>query len=386
MTWLAALTFVLFLGAMVDVGFGMRRLRRLDAQPPRHDGGWPSVSVVIPARNEELHLAEALQSVLALDYPRIDVLVVDDRSTDATPRILADLSRRHPRLRTLSVTDLPAGWMGKNHALALGSGRTTGDLLLFTDADVVLAPDALRRAVAILEADALDHLAVAPRIVARSFPLRCMVATFGLYFTLFARPWRVAVAGTRESIGIGAFNLVRRRTYDAIGTHARVRMAPDDDLQLGRAIKHDGHRQALALSGGLVQVEWYASVRELVAGLMKNAFAGLDYRVSAVAGAVIALLTINVWPFVALGVVSGLAWWLNLSVTLAAVALFVLHTRMYGARGEEVVLYPLATLLFCWILVRAAWMALWTGGIEWRGRHYPLAEIRAARASATPPA
>ncbi|WP_239493194.1 glycosyltransferase [Luteitalea sp. TBR-22] len=379
MSWLAAVTLLLFLGALVDVGVGMRRLRRLDGPPAPPPGRWPSLSVVIPARNEARHLAEALQSVLALDYPALEILVVDDRSTDATPQILEELARRHPTLRVTTVTDLPDGWMGKNHALSVGAGLTEGELLLFTDADVVMAPDAVRRAVAILEADGLDHLAVAPRIVARSFALRCMVATFGLYFTLFMRPWRASTPGARESIGIGAFNLVRRRTYEAIGTHARVRMAPDDDLQLGRAIKGDGHRQALALSGALVSVEWYASVRELVAGLMKNAFAGLDYRVSLVAGSVVALLVINVWPFVALLTASGPTWWLNLAVATAAVTLFVTHTRMHGGRGGEVVMYPLATLLFCWILVRAAWMALGTGGIEWRGRRYPLDRIRAAR-------
>lgn len=379
MVLLAVATLVAFVVAFVDIALGMGRLRRLDAPSPAAPASWPAVSVVIPARNEARHLEEALQSVLALDYPALEVLVVDDRSTDATPRILADLAARHPRLRVASVADLPPGWMGKNHALALGASQTTGDLLLFTDADVVMAPDALRRAVAILEADGRDHVAVAPRIIAQSFALRCMVATFGLFFTLHTRPWRVSVPGSRESIGIGAFNLLRRRTYDAIGTHARVRMAPDDDLQLGKAIKADGHRQALVLSGALVQVEWYASVRELVAGLMKNAFAGLDYRVSAVVASVAALLVINVWPFVALGITSGLVWGLNLAVAIAAIAVFVLHTRMYGARGEEVLLYPFATLLFCWILLRAAWLALWTGGIEWRGRTYSLAEIRAAR-------
>ena len=378
MALLAAATLALFLVAIVDVGVGMRRLRRLDAAPPP-PARWPSVSIVIPARNEERHVGDALRSVLALDYPQVDVLLIDDRSTDRTAAIVADVARTHPRLRVAQVETLPDGWVGKSHALAMGARLTEGEWLLFTDADVVMAPDALRRAVAIVEADRLDHLAVAPRVIARTFLLASVVATFGLFFTLFTRPWRVPRPGTREHIGIGAFNLVRRSTYEAIGTHARIRLAPDDDLQLGKAIKLDGHRQALALSAGLVQVEWYASVPELVNGLMKNAFAGLGYRVWAVVASVVALLAINVWPFVALLVADGVAWRLNAAVVACAAGLFVLHTRMYGSRGAEVVAYPFAAVLFCWILVRAAWLALSSGAIEWRGRRYALDELRATR-------
>jgi glycosyltransferase involved in cell wall biosynthesis len=379
-TILALVTLVIFLVAIVDVGVGMRRLRRLDAvrQPPA-PATWPAVSVVIPARDEERHIGDALRSVLALDYPAVEVLLVDDRSTDRTAAIVDAIRLTHPHLRVVRVEHLPEGWMGKCHALAVGAAQTTGEVLLFTDADVVFAPDALRRAVAVLEADALDHLAVAPRIIAPTFALACMVATFGLFFTLFTRPWRVPVRGSREHIGIGAFNLVRRGAYEAIGGHARVRACPDDDLQLGRALKRDGHRQALALSGGVIAVEWYASVRELVDGLMKNAFAGLGYRVSAVVASVVALFVINVWPFLALLVTDGRVWQLNAIVAACAVGLFVLHTRMYGSRGVEVLLYPAGALLFCWILLRAAWLALSTGGIEWRGRFYTLEEIRAYR-------
>ena len=380
MTILALLTLLAHLGALLEIGRGMRRVHRLGATPasiaPRT---WPSLSVVIAARDEEANVEHTLRSMLALDYPGLHVVLVDDRSTDRTHAIARAVAREDPRLRVLQVAFLPGGWVGKSHALTVGAQAAAGDLLLFTDADVVMAPEAARRAVALLEAQHLDHLAVAPRIVTRSFPLAVAMATFGLFFMIFSRPWRVPIPGTREHIGIGAFNLVRRRTYEAIGTHARIALAPDDDLQLGKAIKVDGHRSALALSDGLVAVEWYPSVRALVDGLMKNAFAGLGYRVSAVVASVAALLVINVWPFVALAVVSGPAWWMNLAVVLSAVALFVTHARLQGGRGGEVVGYPLATLLFCWVLVRAAWLALSTGAIEWRGRSYRLEELRATR-------
>jgi hypothetical protein len=126
-------------------------------------------------------------------------------------------------------------------------------------------------------------------------------------------------------------------------------------------------------------VEWYASLRELVDGLMKNAFAGLGYSVPAVVGSCMALVLLNVWPFAALLVTGGVTWWLNAATVVCAATLFVVHARIYGSSGWQVVGYPAAVLLFCWILVRSAWLALSRGAIEWRGRRYPLDALRRAR-------
>ncbi|MCI5159154.1 MAG: glycosyltransferase family 2 protein, partial [Candidatus Electrothrix sp. AUS1_2] len=135
-------------------------MERLEKIPPLEGDKPPSVSVIIPACNEEQELETALTSVLSLDYPNLEIIVLDDRSTDATPQILDRMASQHPRLRVIHITELPAGWLGKNHALHLGAARATGEYLLFTDADVHYTPDTLRRAVARMETRTLDHLSL----------------------------------------------------------------------------------------------------------------------------------------------------------------------------------------------------------------------------------
>src|SRR6185295_10642022 len=158
---LAAVTLLIHLATAVAIWRGTRSIRFLADQPPL-SGPLPRVSIVIPARNEERHVEEALQSVLALDYENLEIDVVDDRSTDHTGEILDRMAAANPRLRVVHIRELPPSWLGKNHALELGGRKAAGDYLLFTDADIVMEPTALRRAVGVMEAGGIDHLTVAP--------------------------------------------------------------------------------------------------------------------------------------------------------------------------------------------------------------------------------
>ena len=208
----------------------------------------PSVSIVVAARDEKEAVEAALRSLLEQDYPgHLEVIAVDDRSSDGTGEVMAGLAARMPgRLRHLRVDSLPAGWLGKNHALWLGSGEAEGGWLLFTDADVRFEPDCVRLAVRHAVNEGLDHLALAPELVSRGTALKSFVAAFVLIFEVTQRPWRVSDSDAKESVGVGAFNLVRREAYEGAGTHEAVRMRPDDDLRLGRALKEAGFRQGVA--------------------------------------------------------------------------------------------------------------------------------------------
>src|SRR5215210_3285113 len=164
---LALGTFLLHLATAFEILRGSRSIRRLRDVPPL-GGPRPRVSIIIPARNEERNVEEALRSVLALDYDNLEIEVVDDRSTDRTGEILDRMAAAEPRLRIVHVRELPAGWLGKNHALWLGAAKATGEYLLFTDADIVMDPSALRRAVGAMHkadgGDGLDHLTASPEI------------------------------------------------------------------------------------------------------------------------------------------------------------------------------------------------------------------------------
>jgi cellulose synthase/poly-beta-1,6-N-acetylglucosamine synthase-like glycosyltransferase len=361
----------------VDGLRGARSLRRLHDVPPVPDAEAPPASVVIAARNEERNIEHALASVLAQRYGLLEVVVVDDRSTDSTGAILDRMAAANPRLRVVHVTDLPPGWLGKNHALHVGAAEARGEYLLFTDADVVMEPDTLARAVGHMRAERLDHAAAGPRVELPSLPLRVFVVLFTLFFAIAFRPWKVRDPRSPAHIGVGAFNLVRAEAYRAAGGHQPIRMRPDDDLKLGKLMKKHGFRQDFLVATESIRVEWYRTFGELVRGLMKNGFAGVDYRVWFVVAATVAQLLVFVLPWVAVWFTGGAA---QLLFGAAVAMAFVMYAG--AARGQEVsplygVFFPVATLAFLYIVWRATVVTLANDGIDWRGTHYALDELRA---------
>ena len=377
--WLAALTAAGLAAAFGELAVGGRRLRNLHDVAPLAPPAMPAVSVVIAARNEARAIEPALRSVLAQEGERVEVVVVDDRSDDATGAILDRMAAGEPRLRVVHVRELPAGWLGKTHALQVGAAAAGGELLLFTDADVRMRPDTLRRAAAYLLGEGLDHLTVAPRVVMPGAFLQAFGVAFGLFFSLFAKPWKVRDPRSRSHVGIGAFNLLRADAYRRIGSHEAIRMRPDDDMKLGKLVKKHRLAQDFLFGAGQISVEWYASVGEAVRGLRKNGFAGVDYRLHVVVLATIAQLLVFVFPFVAVALTTGPARLLN-----AVAVAIMLGTYAGAARAQRLpawhaVFFPATSLLFLAALWNSTAYTLRHRGIEWRGTHYPLDELRANR-------
>lgn len=351
----------------------------LAAGPPRAGGAERRVSIIVAARDEERHIEAAVRSLLAQSVPDLEVIAVDDRSVDRTPEILAALRREHASLRVVTVRELPEAWLGKNHALHAGAAAATGELLLFVDADVMLAPDALARAARLLELERADHLAVAPDLVLPTWPLALVVNYFMMWFLLWLRPWRARDPRSRAYIGIGAFNLVRADAFRAVGGLTRIPLRPDDDIMLGKLLKRAGFRQAVAAAGGAVSVEWYRTLGELARGFRKNAFAGLRYSLALTLGTVLGNLALAVWPFVGLVLFDGAERALYATAAVAQMAAYAGPAVMQRTRPWLALLYPVASLLFIAILVAAVLRTLRRGGIEWRGTFYPLDQLRANR-------
>ncbi len=368
---LAAATLLGALAVAVEFARGNRSLRRLRDVPPVRSG--PRVSVIVAARNEAGKIEPALQSLLRQDYPNRELIVVNDRSEDQTGQILDRLGG----IQAVHVRELPQGWLGKNHAQHVGAQRATGELLLFTDADVHMEPTAISRAVRYLQEAGLDHLAVAPQLRMPGTLLQMFGGAFTIFFGLYAKPWKARDPNSRRHIGIGAFNLVRAEAYRAIGGHAKIAMRPDDDMKLGKLIKKSGYRQEMLLGDGLLTVEWYSSVGELARGLEKNSFAGVEYNLGVVVASTIAQLLVFVWPVIGLFVTGGPTRWLNAGVVLTLAALYVDNARFHGEKRWHCVAMPLTAVWFLCIIWRATLKTIRNGGIDWRGTHYSLAELKA---------
>jgi glycosyltransferase involved in cell wall biosynthesis len=377
LSYLAIATLVFFVGFGIDLVVGNRSIRFLKDVPSTGNGPGPKVSIIIPARNEERNIREALRSVLSQDYENTEIIVIDDRSTDRTAAILDRMAQEHPRLRVVNVRELPLGWLGKNHALYVGAHQATGDVLLFTDADIVMQPSSVRKAVGYMVTNRLDHLTITPEVRMPGILLDVFVGAFTVFFSLYARPWKARDPKSKRFIGIGGFNLVRAPVYRAVGTHRAIAMRPDDDIKLGKLIKWGGYRQELLFGRDMLRVEWYASLRELIDGLMKNAFAGVNYSILAVVSFSIAQFLLNVWPFLGLFLTHGITRTLNAVILLLIILICWDNARFHNARRWYGIGFPISTLLFIYIIWRSMLMRLANNGIRWRGTHYPLAELRA---------
>ncbi len=384
----------IFLGAvwlsrLIAVGLNMHKIAEItrpeyDAMPVDAFGRVPRVSIVVPARNEAEHIEAALVSLLQLDYPDYEVIAVDDRSEDATGAILDRLQGQwrergeasHHRLKVLHVTELPSGWLGKTHAMWQAGKQATGDWLLFTDADVVFREDALRRAVVYAERNQADHVVLFPTMVMKSAGERMMMAFFQSQFVFAHRPWKVADPKSRDSMGVGAFNMIRRQVYERIGTYQRLRMAVLDDMKLGELVKQEGHRQRCVFGRDLLKLRWVFGAMGMVRNLTKNFFAIFHYNTAFAVLAVCGILIVNLGPFAGVWIAQG---WARAGFIASLATLVAIYAGM-AMRSDispfYVLLHPVGTLLFCYAIVRSVLLTLVRGGVVWRGTMYPLAELR----------
>lgn len=336
----------------------------------------PRVSIIVPARNEETMIEAAVRSLLTIDYPDFELLVVDDRSEDGTGEILERLKAGDARLKVLHVSKLPPGWLGKTHAMWLGGEAATGEWLLFSDADVVHGHDALQRAVQYAEQERASHMVLLPTMQMESVGERMMIPFFEAMFIFMHRPWKVRDPRARDTLGVGAFNLVRRDAYEKIGTYESMRLCVVDDIELGSKVKRAGFASRVALGDGLLMLRWAVGARGVMRNLTKNFFAQMRYSLGFALMASIGLLWLHLGPWVGTIFASG---WARAGYALALSSLLAVYVgiaRRTGSGPAGVLLHPAATVLMVFTLLRSTVLTLWHGGVEWRGTFYPLAELK----------
>jgi glycosyltransferase involved in cell wall biosynthesis len=376
--WIALLAILAFLWiiAAVRIFAGISKMPRLANAIPLPDADCPSVSILISARDEAEGLPQCLTALLAQNYPRFEIIVVNDRSRDATAQILDQFARENKNLKVIHIAELPKGWLGKSYAMVAAHKHATGDWLVFTDADVRFAPDLLRRALGLVKSKQWDHLGVLFFIDLIGFWEKTAVGWWFLSHISWLEPWRVSDPKSRRYFGSGAFQLLRRTAYEEIGTHQKLAMEVVEDIKLGKLVKQSGFKSGVAFSGDDVRVRWYRGLDAIINGLTKNAFPACDYNLGILALNLSLLFTFHLLPYLALVFARGLPQ------ALAGVsALVILILRFYTDRYFRISpLYaftnPLGAALFFYILLRSAFLIYRRGGVVWRDTFYPLDELR----------
>ncbi len=339
---------------------------------------WPKVSLVVPACNEALTILSATQSLLQMDYPNLELLLVDDRSTDGTFEIIQRLAQDDPRVKFVRVNTLPAGWLGKVHALHQGVLASTGEWLLFSDADVHFQMHSLKKAIVDSQRNNLGFLAVTPSIVKGTLLLRIIVAQFVHWASISIDLKRIKDAHYRDSIGTGAFNLIRKSAYDRSRGLEWLKMEVVDDAGIAFELKASKAKVGVLSGLGEIEIEWYPTLIEFIRGLEKNGFAIFQYSLAFLTtvylGVVAIFVGMMIAPFMAQSANTMCFTWLCLSLYLAASALSL--RSMMTISPFVVVLFPFTFVLMPLVFVRSAVLCLWNQGVHWRGTFYPLAELR----------
>jgi hypothetical protein len=350
-------------------------LSALDAPAPH---AWPRLSIIVPARDEASGIEAALASKLACDYDDLEIVVVDDRSTDGTGDIARRLANDDPRLTVARVDTLPPGWLGKLHAMSVGAARASGDWILLSDADVHVARGALRRIIAHAEANAVDFVSVVPRIEPNGAVLdACSVATARTVM-LGGRTWRANDDASGIGVGIGAFNLVRRRALEESPGLAHLRMEVADDVALGAMMKASGARCRFFAARGDVHLVLAETFADLLRSTDKIGFL-LGFSIVRALAAPFLWLAMDLGVPIAALALGGTHAVLGAITLLGLTATHLVMARHFDAPTRGAFLWPLGSLLAAVLFARAGALAWWRGAIVWRGTRYSKADVLAGR-------
>lgn len=381
--WIVTLYSILFCLAWCASFFMVhifRRIRIFEKANPPLPRKWPRLSVVIATCNDAGTIEGAVDTLLHQDYPDLEIILVNDRSTDETGRIIERIARRDPRVRTVHIQHLPPGWLGKVNALHAGTQTSSGEWVLYTDADVYFQQGTLRKAIAFVLADRSDHLSLLPIPRAPSFWLGVVLQTIGGVFVLATRAAQIGKPGSKAFIGTGAFNLVRKAALDRTEGFPWLRMEVVDDVGLGLMLHRSGATSSFAITLHEVSFTWYPSLSAMFKGLEKNFFGILAFY--SIARMIIIVLL--AWAY-ALAPLVALLYSVKIPFLLI-VGLVAYLFIVAGAFGVKIAFrQKLLPLLFVQVghvltslmLLRSGILCVLRGGIIWRGTEYPIDKLRA---------
>lgn len=378
------------------VRFVFRRMDRLSSKSKRFEGPrFPLVSAIIPAKDEEDKLADCLRSVVAQTYPNLEILVVNDRSSDSTPEIAARFAERDPRVRLLSIQELPAGWTGKTHALHVAAATATGEWLWFLDADTKHHPESLS-IVSRYAQDAGAKLAsLVPEMRCETFWEKVVQPLAGIVLMRSYPLFRINDDRDPLAFANGQYILIEKNAYESVGGHEAVRDKFVEDIHLARLVKKRGMPIRTAIGTEIGSTRMYTSLGKLVRGWSRILWDALDRSPWVLAGKIVEPLVFSQTGDLALLVSLGMlaygnaptfAFWLFILSLIHQALKQSLLITMYKLNSPKTasyaLYYPLAGLVTAWICVLSIRMCL-TGRVDWRGTSYGTA--RGSTAVTVPP-
>ncbi|MFC1851418.1 glycosyltransferase [candidate division CSSED10-310 bacterium] len=378
---LVSLGLLYWLANLVYLLVGVRKIRNFAQLKARDLEKWPSVSVIIPARNELKTLEGTFGTHLQSEYPDLEFIMVDDRSTDGTAQFLNQLAIEHKNVCTVHIQELPAGWLGKVHAMHIGQQMATGDWLLFTDADILIKPGTLTKAISLCEENRWDFLSVLPKFN-QTKPVLDAVTTF-IARTIFfgGQIWKAEDPTEKIPSGNGAFLLLRREVFEKSDGFPWLRMEVAVDLGVGLMMKRAGARCVIVKATENVRLNFFTSYKDLKQNIERGGFGIMgQYNIVRIVmlGILTPIIEISPWagflpvglPWLKLcGLIGVIA---SLSIS-AAYASFLKRPLLSG------LLAPLAVFVSSYYIVRAGIIGLINKGISWRETFYPLVHLRRGR-------
>jgi chlorobactene glucosyltransferase len=344
----------------------------------------PLISICIPARNEENNIRNSVESVLGQDYPNIEVIVLNDRSTDSTLTQLAEIASRDSRLLPISGSELPEGWAGKPYALFQASAAARGEWLCFVDADTFLAPQAISSCYAKAIETKADMFTTMNEQILGSFWEKVVMPLVMTALSVGFSPRKVNDPNTRDAIANGQFIMIRRTVYDSIGGHKKVKDQIVEDKAISEQVKWNGHHLVVADGSQVIRTRMYTDLPSMWEGWTKNIYLGLsDHPAMLMLGAfgatiaLIAALFLPIWPLLGINWYFNDGKWLAVTVIIEALVIWasVIYVRARVARGMKISAWyalttPLGAGVFASMMLASAWKVISGQGVTWRGRTY----------------
>lgn len=336
----------------------------------------PKLSIIVAGRNEEKRIGDAVHSMATTSYPDFFIIAVDDRSDDKTGIILDAVAANHSNVSVIHVKELPSGWLGKTHALQSGLLAADGEWILFTDADIQFSNDVLKKAVFYCQSNRIDHMTIYPEILHGSIWEVGFIAAFGLLFSFDRPSWKVENPNSKKFLGIGAFNLIRKRSLESIGNFDHIKLSIDDDIRLGEILKAHGFRSKVAFGVNHLALRWQENLGSYLKGFEKNAFAGFDFSVLKVIYSVFGIYCMTILPIQTL--ITGQ----TMNRILAAGIFFLQAIILHDARRNSkisvsyVLMMPVSGLFLILSVLYSTYKTLSAGGVSWRDTFYSLDALR----------